>query len=49
MFGDAGIMPSPLTLSTYIKYRLSLEHSHGIPISDEFVDEAIEEAKGFFV
>lgn len=49
MLGDSGKMPSPLTLSSYIKYRLGLEHSHGAPISNKFVDEAIEEAKKFFV
>lgn len=48
MSGDTGTMPSPLMLSSYIKYRLSLEHSHGVPISSKFVDEAIEEAKRFF-
>ncbi len=44
MFGDKGTMPSPLTLSSYIKYRLNIEHSQGILINSKFVDEAIEEA-----
>lgn len=48
MLGEAGTMPSPLKLSSYIKYRLSLEHSHGAPISIKFVDEAIEEANSVF-
>jgi hypothetical protein len=48
MFGDTGTMPSSLTLPSYIKYRLGLEHSHGVPISTKFIDEAIEEAKKFF-
>ena len=37
-------MPSPLTVSNYIKYRLHIEHSHGVPISNEFVDECIKKA-----
>jgi len=48
MFGDKGEMPSPLTLSSYIKYRLGIEHSHGAPISSKFIDEAIGETKRFF-
>jgi hypothetical protein len=48
MFDDKGIMPSPLTLSSYIKYRLEVEHSHGVPISSEFIDEAIDIASGVF-
>ena len=42
-FGDSGILPSELTLSNYIKYRVGLEHSHGTSITDEFVEEAIKE------
>ena len=41
--GDSGILPSELTLSNYIKYRVGLEHSHGAPITDEFVEAAIKE------
>jgi hypothetical protein len=37
-------MPSPLTLSNYIKYRINIEHSHGVPISNKFIDDAIEAA-----
>lgn len=47
-FGDAGTLPSQLTLSNYIKYRVRLEHSHGAPISDNFIDEAIQEATETF-
>ena len=49
MLGDTGTIPSPLTLSSYIKYRLGLEHSHGAPLRSKFVDKAIEEAKRFFL
>ena len=45
---DPGSLPSPLTLSCYIKYRLSLEHSHGASLLPDFVDEAIEEANKVF-
>ena len=49
---DTAILPSQLTLSNYIKYRVRLEH-HGdsiirdnlIDISDDFVDEAIKETR----
>lgn len=43
-FPESGPMPSPLTLSNYIKYRLNIELSHGVPISNEFIDQAIKEA-----
>jgi len=44
LFPESGPMPSLLTLSNYIKYRLNLEHSHGVPISSEFIDECIKKA-----
>jgi hypothetical protein len=44
LFPESGPMPSPLTLSNYIKYRLNIEHSHGVPISNKFIDDAIEAA-----
>jgi hypothetical protein len=47
-FGDVGTLPSQLTLFNYIKYRLRLEHSHGAPISDNFIEEAIKEATEAF-
>ena len=30
LFPESGPMSSPLTLSNYIKYRLHIEHSHGV-------------------
>ena len=44
LFPESGSMPSPLTLSNYIKYRLIVEHSHSVPISNKFIDDAIETA-----
>jgi hypothetical protein len=44
-----GQMPSPLTLTTYVKYRLRLEHAHGLPLDDSFVDAAIATAKRTFL
>jgi len=44
----AGTIPSPLTLSTYIKYRVGLEHSGIAPISETFIDEAIKEATAYY-
>ena len=41
-FGDYGELPKLLTLSSYIKYRLDLEHQDGPPISEDFIDHAIE-------
>jgi hypothetical protein len=42
LFPELGPMPSPLTLPNYIKYRLNIEHSHGVSISDKFIENAIE-------
>lgn len=47
-FGDSGILPSQLTLPNYIKYRIRLEHSNGAPISDDFIDEAVQAANEAF-
>jgi hypothetical protein len=47
-FGGYGDLPDPLTLQSYIKYRLDLEHGHGAPISEKFMDYAIEAAKKMF-
>jgi len=44
LFPESGQMPSSLTLSNYIKYRLNIEHSQGVPISNEFIDECIRKA-----
>lgn len=45
--GQSGTLPSPLTLSNFIKYRLDLEHDGGgsVGITPEFLDMAIAEAK----
>lgn len=37
-------MPCPLTLSSYIKYRIGIEHTGAAAIMGNFVEEAIEEA-----
>lgn len=47
--GDSGNIPSPLTLSNYIKYRLELEHGHGASIREDFIDYAVGIAKRAFV
>jgi hypothetical protein len=44
LFPESGRMPSPLTLSNYVKYRLNIEHSQGVQISNEFIDECIKKA-----
>lgn len=44
LFPKSTISQLPLTLSSYIKYRLSIEHAQGFPLSNEFVDEAIDVA-----
>lgn len=40
-----GEMPSPLNLTSYIRYRLDIEHSQGAPLDDDFVESAIEIAR----
>lgn len=40
-----GEMPIPLNLTTYIKYRLKLEHSRGAPMQERFIESAIEIAR----
>ncbi|MFZ3137346.1 MAG: hypothetical protein WA126_08155 [Thermodesulfovibrionales bacterium] len=37
----SGEMPKPLHLDSYILYRIRLEHSHGFPISEDYINEAI--------
>lgn len=39
-----GCLPSPLTLADYVKYRIRLEHAHGAPIDESFVEAAIDTA-----
>ena len=41
----SGDMSSELSLSNYIKYRIDLEHQHAEPISDDFIDYAIDVSK----
>ena len=43
-FVPGGALPTPLTLATYIRYRLDLEGVPGPPISDDYLAEAAEEA-----
>tara|TARA_R110001592_G_scaffold47479_2_gene150393 strand:+ start:437 stop:856 length:420 start_codon:yes stop_codon:yes gene_type:complete len=44
----SGELPTPLTLESYILYRLEIEHSSGPPLSDDFVLWAIVTAKRSF-
>jgi len=52
--GNVGTLPSEMTLSNYIKYRVRSEHysapisNVSIGISDNFIDEAIKEATRAF-
>jgi hypothetical protein len=43
--GDSGRVPSPLTLASYVRYRVRLEHGDEAVIDDTFIDFTIEEAK----
>lgn len=42
MTGEAGILPTPLNLENYVKYRVNLEHKEGSP-NDNLIEEAIKE------
>jgi hypothetical protein len=42
-------IPSAITLTDYVQYRVCLEHSHGAPIDSLFVDAAVEVAKRAYV
>jgi hypothetical protein len=44
----ADTMPSPLTLRSYIRYRVSFEYSASAPVSDDSIDYSIQEARKFF-
>jgi hypothetical protein len=37
-----GQMSTPLNLMNYIKYRIELEHSDGVPINEQFIDMAVD-------
>ncbi len=43
-----GTMPSPLTLRSYIRYRVSLEYAHTAPVSDASLDSSIRGARDYF-
>lgn len=43
-----GTLPAPLTLRSYIKYRVSLEYAHTAPVSDTSLDASLQEAVLFF-
>ncbi len=44
----ADIMPSPLTLRSYIRYRVSLEYAHTATVSDASLDSSIRAAREYF-
>lgn len=44
----ADIMPTPLTLCSYIKYRVSLEYANSAPISDASLEHSIRVAREYF-
>jgi len=44
-FSGGGNLPNPLTLSSYVKYRVNLENETGAPIADAFIKEAVELSK----
>ena len=41
----AGTLPVPLNLVNYIKYRIAIEHAHGVSISEQFISKAISIAR----
>lgn len=46
--GATGVLPSPLTLESYIEYRLKLDHPVGTPMPPGFVRRAIQRSLEFF-
>jgi hypothetical protein len=40
-----GKLPTPLNLTTYVKYRIDIEHTQGAPIAEAFLESAVEAAK----
>ena len=42
MTGTAGILPVPLNLENYVKYRVKIEHQESSP-NDKLIEEAIKE------
>lgn len=43
-----GMMPAPLTLGTYVKYRVELEHPTATGLNDSFIEAAIERSRQAF-
>jgi len=43
-----GQIPQPLTLESYVTYRIALEHSVGAPVSQDFIAEAVTICRAFF-
>jgi hypothetical protein len=41
----SGPLPNPVTLASYVQYRLEIEHSDGAPMDPLFIDAAVEVAK----
>lgn len=44
----SGEIPNLLNLGSYIQYRIEVEHSHGVPVSDQFVAEAVRFCREHF-
>lgn len=44
----SGTLPEPLNLESYVNYRLEVEHGHGAPISEDFINKAIATCKRHF-
>jgi len=42
LFPESGKLPSALTLSSYVKYRMRIEHTEGVQVGDKYIDEAIK-------
>lgn len=43
-----GQLPAAPTLSSYVRYRIDLEHGHGVPLSAPHIEHCIREARQFF-
>lgn len=43
-----GELPASPTLSSYVRYRIDLEHDHGVPLSAAHIEHCIREAQQFF-
>lgn len=48
-FIPGGQLPTPLTLTRYVSYRLELEHGHGdLRLTDEFIADAVRRSLVYF-